>query len=864
MLKFTLLGFGLGGIYAISALGIVTIYRGSRMLNLAHGGIALWGAHLFIQLRDEQGLHGGAAAALALAAAAVFGAVLYLVAFRPLRERTELTKLVASLGALVALQSLAVREMGTASRLVRSSLPNDPVTVLGATVGRDRLILFGLGVGVAGALALWSRRSRFALATLAQARHEEAAASLGYSPVLLGSANWALGSALAALAGILIAPLAGHGVRGAFVVVVPALAAGLIGRFESYGLAVVGGLLLGVAEAQVTRYVTMPGWSTAAPLLVVVVFLLVRRNVDLNRLAATPGAAVGSGRVRLGVAIPLLAVALLSTFALPDRRLDGLTSSFIFAILALSLVVLIGYTNQISLAQMAIAGMGALVAARMTMAWGLPFELAPLVGALTGAAIGLLAGLPALRIRGMNLAVITLALAVTAERAVFENATFSGGFNGLPLEPPTFFGSPVDAVTHPAGYARVVLVWLVVALGGVSAVRRSRFGRRMLAVRSNERAAAAQGISVAQTKLLAFTVSSALAGMAGVLLGFRQRTVVFEGFGLFLSIEVIALSVLAGIGTLGGALLAGLIAPAGLLFTFFPTGGLIDQYSGLLFGVNLIVVLLMHPSGVLGPRASHSDAAHLEVGPAPVRPPAGLSLDAVSVRYGGVAAATDVSLEVRPGEVVGLIGPNGAGKTTVLDAISGFARTSGGAIRLGELDLTRHPPAARAHAGVARVFQSLELIDDLSVGGNVALGAVAGSGGHPKVSPLSLALLEEAGLLDRLEARPGELSLGARRVVAIARALASNPAVVLLDEPAAGLSSEESAALVPFLRRMAAEGLAVLLVEHDIEVVWKAADRIVVLVDGRNFAAGHAEAIARHEGVRDVYLGRPAVKDAPA
>ncbi len=864
MVSFTILGLAVGGIYAISALGIVAVFRGSRVINFAHGGIALWTAYVFLQLRDEHDLYGLAAAAVALVLASAFGVVLYLLVFRPIRERSELVKLIMSLGVLVVLQGAGIERFGTQTELVVSSLPNKPVELLGATFGEDRLWILGIALVVAGAMMLWSRYSRLALATFALERNEEATVALGYSPHKLGALNWALGSALAGLSGILIVPITGFGVRGVTIILVPVLVAALVGRFESFGLAVVGALVIGVAEAQISDLVSTPGWSSAAPLIAAVIVLLFRRERGFNRLAAQQALAVGSGRVRWYWAVLVVGVAVSLTAFGSSQIQDSLVTTFTVALFSLGLVVLIGYANQISLAQLAIAGVGLLVAVRLNIAWNVPFIVAPLVGAAVGAIVGIVVGLPALRVRGINLAIVSLGLAVAIEAVVFQNADYTGGFNGLQPDAPSIFGINADALLHPGTYALVCLAWLLLAVGAVAWLRRSSLGREFIAVRTNERSAAAQGINVARAKVLAFAISSAIAGAAGVLMGWRQRTVVFDSYSVFRSTEFITLVVIAGVGAIGGAILAGTIAPAGLMFYVLRDVSFLQDHASVIFGIATIVILVVHPDGLLGPRRRRELAPELSAEPRGQPRGDPLVVRELSVHFGGVRAVHDCGLGVAPGEVLGLIGPNGGGKTTVLDAISGFAHASGGDIDLGGQRLGRHGPARRARLGVGRVFQSLELFEDLSIADNLRLAADHAGMPRNRLPAAAARFIEHTGLQECLTRRPSELSLGRRGAAAVARALALDPRVLLLDEPAAGLGAGERDELIRQVREVAAHGLGVVLVEHDLELVHRACDRVIVLVDGANFAEGTPSEIAQDADVRRVYLGEHGAVDLTA
>ncbi|WP_026311207.1 ABC transporter permease subunit [Parafrankia elaeagni] len=865
ILQFALLGLGVGGVYAVSAVGIVAIHRGSRTINFAHGGIALWGALVYYWLRDDHGIPDIPAALITLLGAALFGCLVYLLVIRFVRHRTQLSRMVATLGLLGLLIGLAHTAFGNAARVPDSSFPSGGVDVFDQTIPSERIIIFAIAVVVVLALSFWSATARLPLMTRAMAEHESAAAALGASPHLLGAFNWALGSALAAAGGILVAPIVGQFDTAMLTVMAFALAAALLGRFDSYLLALAGGIALGVGESVVTHLVAehVPerfqiGWPQTVPFVAVMAILVLRRDGASNRLPAVPAAPVAAGLFRpLPAAVALAAAA--GVLLLGDAQWrDAATLSIIFGILVLSLVVLIGYANQVSLAQMTVAGLGAYAAVRLDLDLHLPFVLAPVAGAVVGALAGLLVGLPALRVRGINLAILTMGMAVAISGVLFDSTHYTGGITGSQPHPPTVFGLEVDAARHPGRYGFVALFWLVVAACAVAAVRRSALGRRLLVVRTNERAAASVGISVARAKLSAFVISSAMAGAAGVLLGFRSSSVTFTQFSFLESINLVSLAVIAGVTSVTGGLLGGVLAFGGLVYLVIANLhiGFVTENYATIFGAALVVTVLVHENGVAWHRRFQHDPAPVPDGEQPARAGAELATVGVSVRFGGVSAVQDVTLRALPGSVTGLVGPNGAGKTTLLDAIGGFAATQGGQVLLGDRPLGGEGADTRARSGLGRVFQAGELFEDLTVAQNLRVAAENAGGTDGRLPTPARAALERFGLTDDLPRLPTELPMAKRRLVGIVRALASNPAVVLLDEPGAGLSITEIRELAANLRELAHGcGLTVLVVDHDMALVMSACDRIVVLHQGQVLAAGTPEEVQADATVREAYLG---------
>lgn len=882
VLRFAVLGIGVGAIYAIAAQGVVLIYRGSGVLNFAHGAIALLAASTFGSLRDGD-VAALPAGAVAVALAAAVGVAIHVLVMRPLRTSSPLARVVATLGLLGIVQSASTLRYGTDVRLVPSFLPTDPVELSDEiTVSVDRIVL--LVIAIVLALGLWVlyRHTNFGRSTSAVAENRRAAAALSISPDVVATMNWALGAALAGLAGVLIAPITGLPGNLALLII-PALAAALIGGFSSFPLTLAGGLGLGVTESLLSNYVTEQGWARSVPFLVIVLVLIVRgTSLPVRGFVQERLPAVGRTTMPPPVRWALIVVGAVGLLVAPADFAVAATTTLLAAIVCLSIVVVTGLAGQLSLAQYGLAGVGAFTAARLAAVHDLPFPLALLAGMAVAAPVGLVFALPALRTRGMFLAIATLGLSLAFEQIVLFNRDWTGGFSGTVVDDPTILGWEVDSITHPNRYALVVFVVFSLLASAVVNIRSGAVGRRLLATRANERAAASLGISVTASKLYAFALGSVIAATAGGLLAFRLPNVQFGEYGVFLSMHVVVLTVLGGVGFLSGALIGGALTASGLASQLIEALVDLDDWFTLVTSTVLVINLIRDPDG-LARRAADIVAfvrRRLPFG-RPARPadppptatawercdPATLHVDGLSVRFGGVQALQGVTLTVVPGEVTGLIGPNGAGKTTLIDAVTGYNAPSTGRILLGEVDLAGHSPASRARAGVGRTFQSLELFDDLTVREN--LQAASDGHGHALwISELlrprrSLELSEQAaravGILelgDALALFPTELSYGRRRLLAIARAVASSPSVLLLDEPAAGLDETESREVATLIRRLADEcGLAVLLVEHDMDVVMSACDRVTVLDFGQLIAEGTPEEIQADPRVRTAYLG---------
>jgi sulfate-transporting ATPase len=420
----------------------------------------------------------------------------------------------------------------------------------------------------------------------------------------------------------------------------------------------------------------------------------------------------------------------------------------------------------------------------------------------------------------------------------------------------------------------------------VANVRRGRSGRRLIAVRTNERAAAALGIDVVVAKLFAFSLASAIAALGGIALAFRLSSISYQSFSNFTSITYVGLTLVGGVGQLLGAFVGSTMATAGLNQEILEsTWEGVGEYIQLISGIAILLTVLLYKDGVAAEwvkmsryikkmrkwgrpytidLATVSDPAASTDGTTRV-PPKTLIVENLTVRYGAVVAVHDVSFRLEPGTVTGLIGPNGAGKTSLIDAISGFT-TAQGRVLLDEVDLSKRPAVKRARAGVARSFQSLELFDDSTVFENLSVAADPQDFRsylfdlvwpiNPPLPPEVVRAIMEFQLDEDLHRDVHDLSYGKRRLLAIARAVAMHPSVLLLDEPAAGLSATESRELARVVRRLADEwGMAVLVVEHDMNFVMGVCDHVVVLDFGNLIASGSPEQVRSDPAVIAAYLG---------
>jgi sulfate-transporting ATPase len=902
-LRFVLLGAATGSLSALVALGIVLVYRTSGVLNFSAGALGGIAAYITYNLRD-----GGWPTAVALAAGLLTGVALGLLTYAVmalLREASQLARLIATLALFSVFTAFMTLRWGLDLRQPQSLLPSKNVTLFGdLIIGRDRLMLIGVALLLALVLRLVYSGTLFGLATSAVAENRRVAASAGWSPARIEMANFAIAGGLSALAAIFLAPIVTLNGAVLSIAVLPALAAALVGRFSSFGITVLAALGIGIVQAELSLFQpdiakafgfsipSLTGLAETVPLVIILVYMIVTGRSRLQRGETSARLPLsGSGRVY----IPALVVGIVMSVALlagVDTWADALITTFAIGIILCSVVVVAGYAGQLSLCQFALAGLGAWMAAHLVSADGWSFEAAIVVAVIGTTLVGVVVALPAIRTRGTSLAVATLAIALMFNAMIFTNSAVTGGVLGLPINKLTFAGIDIDPLNHPQRYGALVLVFLVIVGLLVANLRRGRVGARLLAVRSNERAAASLGVNVIAAKVYAFGVAAAIAALGGVLLSMRQTNVEFSQYNVFGSVLLIQYAVVGGIAWVAGVALSATGAPTALGSVIFakivPSGTDIVSWLAVLSGLGAISVLRQAPDGVaaLWSRGLHTAEDRIawlarmdetlrvprSVAVTPVstaragRQAVALAVNDLVVNFGGVVAVDGVSFAVEPGEVVGLIGPNGAGKTTILDVITGFTAPRSGSIVFGDTTIDKWSVERRARAGIVRSWQAVELFEEMTVRENLLVAADDQSRrryltdilrpGRPAPTQLMQDVIEEFGLEEVLDVRPSALSHGVARLVGIARALVTEPAVLLLDEPAAGLNTSESVDLGRAIRAMAKRrGIGVLVIEHDVPLILQTCDRVVALDFGRKIAEGTPDAISHDAHVIESYLG---------
>jgi branched-chain amino acid transport system ATP-binding protein len=520
------------------------------------------------------------------------------------------------------------------------------------------------------------------------------------------------------------------------------------------------------------------------------------------------------------------------------------------ALVGVGLNVLLGLAGEVSLGQAGFLALGAYGVGILTTKAGLNFWEALPLAVLLVAAISAVLSIPALRVTGPYLAMVTIAFGFIVESVSIEWQGLTGGSSGL---------AGIPAPFGTGGTALLACVLCVLALALFHYFTRSPLGLAMQATATAPAAARGIGISALPVRTAAFMLAAIAAGLAGGLQAALTGFIAPSSFPFSQSILVLLVVVVGGAGRTLGPLVGAVVVV--LLPELLAS---LAEYRLLVFGAGLLIVLWAAPDGIAGvlarlviPEASAPDPKpDIDLALAHITGSGGsLVAEGVRVAFGGVVAVAGVDLTAPPGRVTSVIGPNGAGKTTLLNLVSGFQRPDTGTVRVGGREITGQPAYDAARAGLARTFQTAQPFGGLSVLDNVRLGLLRGSwrGGAPAaLARALLSLVGYAGSETRLAATLPHVD---RRLVEIARALATGPAVLLLDEPAAGLDEADTVKLGGLLQRLARAGLAVVLVEHDMSLVMSISDEIVVLDAGRRIASGAPAAVRADPAVKAAYLG---------
>ncbi|GEO36374.1 branched-chain amino acid ABC transporter [Skermanella aerolata] len=577
-----------------------------------------------------------------------------------------------------------------------------------------------------------------------------------------------------------------------------------------------------------------------------------------------PAPASNRGAIAGGIVLAVLAAALAVlplTMTLSAYVLNMLMQAVTYTVAVLGLTVVLGYTGQLSLAQAAFFGIGAYAVALGTVDYGLGFWLSMVLGLAASAVAGAVLGLTSLRIGGHYLAMVTIAFQQIVTLVLVNSIDVTHGPDGVSgIARPNL---PGVSLANAKAYLTFCIVVLYAVGLAVWYLRRTRLGRAMQAVRDNELAAGVVGVNTYRTKVVAFTISAILGGLGGALFASGFSYISPDQFSFAESVVFLTMALIGGVQSAFGTALG-----TGLLILLPEWLRFLKEIYLAIYGLSVILIMVFMPEGIWGllERIAHVGGGRpAVVTPRPFRldiPDSGpadiLETRGLAKHFGGLRAVDGVDLKVERGSVHALIGPNGSGKTTLLNVLSGLYRPTGGSVSLAGRDITRLAPHERCAAGVGRTFQNIRLFRSLSILDNVLIGAQrpgAPAKGEAALRERAFEALGFVGLADKASELVGSLPYGHQRLVEIARALAGNPTLLLLDEPAAGLNPTEKQELVELLRRLKGHGLTIFLIDHDMAMVERIADHITVLNFGKRIAEGTPRDVLRHPAVIAAYLG---------
>ena len=895
LLPFIVTGLVTGTVYGLAGSGLVLTFKTSGIFNFGHGAVLTAAALLYYWITVTLGWDWKLGVLVAVVIGGpLMGLLIEVVARNLSRQRTTM-KIVGTVGLTVLVPALCLlfypasnNGLKVARFLPFSNRARYRWKVLDVNVFGDQLVIAGLAVlGVGGLYALF-RFTRLGAAMRAAVDDPDLLDLQGTNPVFVRRLAWCIGCTFAALSGVLVLPTVGFQAFTLTFLATYAFGAAALGGFNSIPITFVGGLAVGILQ-DISGYLvnkngwkTLSGLSTALPFLILFVVLLV---MPKNKLAPRSDAEArpplrwkGPIELRLGTGIVLLAV-LLAVPQVVGTKLPFFTFGLCQAILMLSLGLLVKTSGQVSLCHATFAGIGAVAFSQFRVGMGMPWLLAMFLAALVCVPVGALVALPAIRLHGIYLALATFGFGILVQRLFFPQTWMFFTFAGSRTVPAPF-GSTSSHTRYFVVLAALVVTAIVIVL-----ISQSRLGRVLRGMSDTQTAVSTLGLSTNVTKIMVFCISAFIAGIAGVMYGLALTnvdgsTVYFQPFN---SLVLIAVLALAPFSEPWYAVIAGITAVIPAFFHGDRTPNVLNA----LFGFFAITVALQggHPAmsprlqavfGRLG-RSRSAPLSHQASAGAPsetqrVCEGAGLTVEHLSVRFGGLVAVDDVGFDAPLGRITGLIGPNGAGKTTTFNACSGINRDVDGRVLLHGADVSGRGAPTRARLGLGRTFQRMELCDSLTVFDNVALGnecptagarvlgqVVASPAEHRRTLAAAADALELCGIGHLAEQQAGSLSTGERRLVELARCLAGPFDILLLDEPSSGLDRDETARFGTVIQRVVAErGCGILLVEHDMSLVMKVCDFIYVLDFGRMLFEGTPSQVAVSETVRAAYLGSEA------
>ena len=872
-LQFTIVGLATGCIYALTATGLTVTYITSGIFNFAHGAVGMIAAFTYWELIHEHGWPQVPALIVVLfVLAPVMGLLIEQLMRRLHGAPTEVT-LVVSLGLLLALIGVAQTRWDPGeARVLTEFFVGHSVSIFGVNITYHQLTVMVVTVAVVAGLRLFLYRTRAGVALRAVVDAPEVAALNGAAPTRVSQMGWVIGAMLAALAGVLLAPLTQVDIIFLTLLVINGYAAAIVGRLRSLPLTFAGGIALGLIESYVIEFSPQSIVSdlhVALPIIFLFAMLLLvpEAKLRVGRTTTRRPLRVPSLRESLIAAGAFVAVGYVVSGFLSNRDLFTMGKGMVLALIMLSLVLLTGYGGQISLCQLTFVGVGAFAMGKVAGGGSL---LGMFAAAGLSAAVGALIALPALRLRGLYLALSTFAFAQVMTALFFKNDDVFGQGGALKVGRLHLFGVSLQG---NRAYFVFLVVMLALSAVGVLAIRRSSYGRRLIAMSDSPAACATVGMSLTTTKLFVFAASAGLAGLAGALYGGNQGSVGSFDFEVLNSLVLLLLMVIWGVDSVLGVVIAG------TLFALFPT---IEQYFPQIRGGSLqylatgvgVILLSRHSGGIIrmigdrfsALRPSSRPAASGEPEPSRPRPrprqavddappvvPA-LELRGIRAGYGGIEVVHGVDLVVPPATVVALLGPNGAGKSTLLKVASCQMAPTEGCVHISGVHVNGASPEAIARLGVCTIPEGRGIFPNLTVAENLRMMTFREGINADDVEERAIARFP--ALADKRQRIAGTLSGGEQQMVAMARAVATEPTLLLLDEISMGLAPLIVSQMYELVAHLAEQGFALLIVEQFAHTALGVADYAAVMTHGEIQLLGEARDVA--PAVEDAYFGAAA------
>ncbi|HXA41946.1 MAG TPA: ATP-binding cassette domain-containing protein [Candidatus Solibacter sp.] len=901
-----LLGAIAGILYGLVGMGLILVYRANRIISFAQVGLGLVPALAALLLVTNHHWPYFGAVALALVGAAALGALVEVLIMRRFLTRARIIATVATIGVaqLLTLPEIYLPKWLANQSVLPGNFPTPfsefKVEFEGVIFNGNHLVVVLVGLLVLAGLTMFFQRTGIGVAVRASAENADRALLLGIPVASLSTIVWAIAGLCSGVAIFLRASVIGlpTGTGLSPLILLYGLAAAVIGRMERLRLALLGGMLVGVVEQASFYGTNRPDLASALLLPIILVSLVPRSGqvvrafetgmqsfrtlqefrpipVELRRLPEVRVLRVAAAALGAGV---LLA----APIYVAQRFMGFADIVIIYAIVGVSLVILSGWAGQISLGQMAFAGLGAAVAGGLSASHGQDFFVCLALAGLAGGVLAVIIGLPALRTQGLFLAVVTFAFAATVENIVLDRhytAWLLPDPDSQVLRP--ILWQRLD-VRGAYGFYYLCVAFLLLAYLSARSIRRSRSARVMIATRDNVRSAQSFGISSTRTRLAAFAVSGFMAAVAGGLLAFLTGAVDRQAFSLGINVEVFIFAVVGGLtspaGAIAGAViyeglhyvgqtygLAGLdtlgISTGALFILNFAPGGLAEVGYGIR---DAVLRRVARRRGILVPslvadRDSERPATAART-PVPPKTPVRSAADGllvcrgVDVEYDHVQVLFGVDLEVRAGEIVALLGTNGAGKSTLLRAVSGLNPASGGEIFFDGLDITKLRPDQRLRLGIVQVPGGRAIFPTLTVAEHFRLARWDVHDGEADQRQAQI-LERFPSLRDALHNLAGNLSGGVQQQLGLGMAFVARPRLLVIDELSLGLAPLIVEQLLRLVRELRDQGVTVLIVEQSVNMVLPIADRVYFMEKGEvRFEGAARDLLEREDVLRSVFL----------